>query len=682
MRKQNQKSGEDSSLRQKAEEKIEKQAAAKGKILNAPAEQERSEAEMRKLIHELEVYQIELEMQNKELQLAKEEAKLLAEKFTSIYDFSPTGYFTIDPHGKISRLNLSGAEMLGKERKKLVKSNFILLVSHETLPVMTKFLTNTFETGSKQTCEIGLTIEGRPPSFLYLEGIVSEDKQECLLSAFDITERKRAEETIQKSKDVLSLLMKYTPVYTFIKEVTATESRVVQASENFIQMIGIPGSEMIGKTMNEIFPAEFAAKMTIDDWAIFSSDKIFNEEEELGERSYRTIKFPISHGAKNLLAGYTIDITDQKQAERELRESEARFRSTFDQSPVGSVMTGLDLHLIRCNAAFCHFLGYSENELIGRPISEITLPEDLDLGQIELKEVLEGKRETNRFQKRYIRKDGQIVWGEISICVVRDADNNPIHYLPIIQDITLRKLAEQALAENEIRLRELNATKDKFFSIIAHDLKSPFNGILGFSNILVGQVEEKNYEGIEEYAQIIQNSSQRAMALLMNLLDWSRSQTGRMEFSPEHIEMLALINEITELLSDSAQQKTIQISRKLPRNVLAFADKDMVCTILRNLISNAIKFTHPGGQVVISAELKPDEILFSVADTGIGIKEEAIGKLFRIEANSSTKGTNNESGTGLGLILCKEFVEKHGGRIWVESEVGKGSTFCFTIPKA
>lgn len=166
----------------------------------------------------------------------------------------------------------------------------------------------------------------------------------------------------------------------------------------------------------------------------------------------------------------------------------------------------------------------------------------------------------------------------------------------------------------------------------------------------------------------------------MNLLEWSRSQTGRMEFNPKAIDIVTLINDVIQLLDDSAQQKSITISRELPNNITVLADKAMMGTILRNLISNAVKFTYLGGTIFVSAEQKQDELMISVRDNGIGIKKDAIGKLFRIEENYSTYGTQNEEGTGLGLILCKEFVEKHRGIIWVESEMGKGSTFCFTIP--
>ncbi len=177
-----------------------------------------------------------------------------------------------------------------------------------------------------------------------------------------------------------------------------------------------------------------------------------------------------------------------------------------------------------------------------------------------------------------------------------------------------------------------------------------------------------------------QQSSQRAMDLLMNLMEWSRSQTGRMEFNPELMEFGKLINDAAELLIDSAHRKSISLNLKTPQNIHVLADKDMMSTVLRNLITNAIKFTKKGGEIVIAAEKKQNELIVTVKDTGIGIRKDDIDKLFRIDETYSTAGTQNEKGTGLGLILCKEFVEKHGGKIWVESEVGQGSTFYFTIP--
>jgi signal transduction histidine kinase len=247
-------------------------------------------------------------------------------------------------------------------------------------------------------------------------------------------------------------------------------------------------------------------------------------------------------------------------------------------------------------------------------------------------------------------------------------------------DITERKQFENDLKKSEKRLREINASKDKFFSIISHDRRSPFTSIVGFSNLLIERLHEKDYKKVEEYASIVQNSSWRVMNLLINLIEWSSSQTGRMEFNPEFFDIVELINEVVELANDSARPKSITIKKELPHSILIVADKDMTSTILRNLISNAIKYTNNDGEIIISANHINGNVKISIIDNGVGIPKETIEKLFRIQDSHSTKGTLNETGTGLGLLLCKEFIEKHDGKLWVESEPGKGSKFHFTLP--
>jgi signal transduction histidine kinase len=199
--------------------------------------------------------------------------------------------------------------------------------------------------------------------------------------------------------------------------------------------------------------------------------------------------------------------------------------------------------------------------------------------------------------------------------------------------------------------------------------------------LLVEQIREKHYEEVEQFAQIIQQSSTLAVELITNLLDWARLQVGRMKFNPHYIDLTTLIKSATQLLNNSAQQKGISILVDAPQNLTVFGDEAMVGTILRNLISNAIKFTHPDGEIVVSAKQEKDQLVVMVADNGVGIKKSVLNKLFAIEENYSTSGTQNEKGTGLGLIMCKDFIERHGGEIWVESDPGNGSTFYFTIPQ-
>ena len=239
----------------------------------------------------------------------------------------------------------------------------------------------------------------------------------------------------------------------------------------------------------------------------------------------------------------------------------------------------------------------------------------------------------------------------------------------------------EEISELNLKLKHLNNTKDKFFSIIAHDLRSPFNAIMGFSELLAEQIREKNYENIEEYADIIQNSSQRSMDLLKNLLDWARLQTGKIEFKAVDFSLNDIVTETIALLNDVASQKSIQILNTINQEIKIHADPSMMGTILRNLISNAIKFSNPGGKITISTEQKENELVLLVSDNGTGISKADQLRMFKIEENFSLKGTQNETGTGLGLILCKEFIEKYEGKIWVESEEGVGATFYFTLPR-
>jgi len=260
--------------------------------------------------------------------------------------------------------------------------------------------------------------------------------------------------------------------------------------------------------------------------------------------------------------------------------------------------------------------------------------------------------------------------------------NNKLVILAAVRDISEITKNDLLLHRKNAELEILNSQKDKFFSIIAHDLKSPFNAILGFSELLVEQVNEQDYSGVEKFANIIHKSSERAMDLLSNLMVWSRSQTGRLEFNPEFFEIVDLINDVILLLAEAAHQKTIIITKKLPRHAPVFGDKHMIHTVMRNLVTNAIKFTREGGEICISLEEIEGNLKISVADNGVGISSESLSKLSRIDQDHTTLGTNNEKGTGLGLILCKEFIEKHEGKIEVKSEKNSGSIFYISIPQS
>ncbi len=250
-----------------------------------------------------------------------------------------------------------------------------------------------------------------------------------------------------------------------------------------------------------------------------------------------------------------------------------------------------------------------------------------------------------------------------------------------IAQVIERKRNSDAVKKYTEELKQLNATKDKFFSIIAHDLRNPFITLLGFSDLLISDFGELTDEEKIYYITEMKKSAEISHNLLQNLLQWSRSQTGRIEFNPQKLDLHDVISCNVELLKASAERKQIKILSEIPKLTYVSADEDMLNTIIRNLLTNSLKFTNKDGKIEINCIHQNSNFQIFISDTGVGMNDKVKANLFRLDVSQSTFGTENEAGTGLGLILCKEFVEKHGGTISVESEVGKGSKFCITLPK-
>jgi signal transduction histidine kinase len=247
------------------------------------------------------------------------------------------------------------------------------------------------------------------------------------------------------------------------------------------------------------------------------------------------------------------------------------------------------------------------------------------------------------------------------------------------QNTTLEQQKEEIRAQRD-ELELANATKDKFFSIIAHDLRNPFNTLLGMSELIIDNIQSKDYEKALLLSKYLNQTSNSAFELLENLLTWSRCQSGRLEFDPKENSIKKILNLTLQLLAGTAQVKGISLQCNLESDLEVFADNNMLLTIIRNLVTNAIKFSNKGDIITLDAFEKNQLVTVSVSDTGIGMNATTIKKIFEIGNKTKTYGTADEPGTGLGLILCKEFVEKNGGKIWVESTEGIGSTFFFTVP--
>jgi len=323
-------------------------------------------------------------------------------------------------------------------------------------------------------------------------------------------------------------------------------------------------------------------------------------------------------------------------------------------------------------------LGYQVVELIGRSFTEFVPKSELQKYLAQLNNVFINK-ELRNFETKIYHKDGHLVDVEINGKLIKQ--NGEFVGQGTIIDITDRKKSEQEIKLKNDELAKLNSEKDKLFSIIAHDLRSPFNSFLGLTEFLSEELSTLSLPEIEEYLRNMNKTANNLYKLIENLLDWARMQQGQIPFLPVKIQLSQLVEDNSELVSESAKSKRICISNQIPDNLEIFADKNMLQSVIRNLISNAIKFTPIGGVISISAKKdKNGESVISVLDSGIGMSSNQIDNLFQMDFKQNRKGTEGEPSTGLGLMLCKEFIEKHGGKIWVESKVNNGSTFYFTIP--
>lgn len=341
-----------------------------------------------------------------------------------------------------------------------------------------------------------------------------------------------------------------------------------------------------------------------------------------------------------------------------------------------------------CNPRATEVFGCKREDIIGRspldfsPLFQSDGVESKEKAGERIDRAMSGHSQV--FEWKHIKKDGTPFDAEVSLNPV--PLEGEVHLQAIVRNISKRKKSEEQLLKYTRELQDLNHAKDKFFSIISHDLKGPFNAILGFSDILANEWDDYTDEERQHFIQNIHTSAKNTYQLLENLLEWGMTQTGTLIFNPITFDLSLVVNEVVILMREPAESKQIKLFTAINFNTMVLADENMVRTIMRNLVSNAVKYSQPGDQVKITGHKiektsdKPGMVKVCVHDTGVGIAPDLVPKLFRIDEKVRSNGTAQEKGTGLGLILCKELVEKNGGTIFVESEPEKGSKFCFTLP--
>jgi two-component system, sensor histidine kinase and response regulator len=297
-------------------------------------------------------------------------------------------------------------------------------------------------------------------------------------------------------------------------------------------------------------------------------------------------------------------------------------------------------------------------------------------------EIIASGKPLINIEEQSLDETGETIYLSTTKIPLKDSTGKIIGLVGIGRDITLKKKEEELLAEHTKQLQKLNYTKDKFFSIIAHDLRNPFHSILGFTELLMRNYSDFDDAKKQEFVGLIYESSQHAHNLLENLLQWSRTQTDRIKYNPSKQSLSRIIDETAQVLNASLKKKGLIFSSEIQKDIFVYVDKNMIELVIRNLLSNAIKFTPSGGKISISAKDDGKFLVVSISDTGVGIDPEDLHRLFQFEEFHTTTGTAGEPGTGLGLIICQEFIKKHSGEITIKSELDKGSTFTFTLPKA
>ncbi len=386
-----------------------------------------------------------------------------------------------------------------------------------------------------------------------------------------------------------------------------------------------------------------------------------NEEKQLGIDAIRMgaqdflVKGFVSRDLLVRSLHYSIE---RKKAEIILAESEDRFKTIIEKNADGILVLDMAGIIQYVNPAGEFLLRRDEHALVGTRYGfEVNTEDALEIT------IPRGDHEPVIAEQRVVG----ITW-----------ESRP-HHLVSLRNISYRKMMELMTQKLNEELLQMNATKDKFFSIIAHDLRAPFQGLMGYSELLAMGNSSMSDDERLEMIQCISELSVQTYQLLDNLLKWSRLQSGRTQVQMENLHLSMELTPTIDLLRQTAAQKDISVSCLIDESICVRADRNMIATIVRNIASNGIKFTRNGGAITIAATRMGGLVQVSISDTGVGMDPEVLATLFHIDKTKSTKGTNDEKGSGLGLVLCKDMVALHGQRIWVESEVGVGSVFRFTL---
>jgi two-component system, cell cycle sensor histidine kinase and response regulator CckA len=611
------------------------------------------------------VDRVAAEMQRGEAQEALQRSEA---RFRKLFDGAADAAFVHNEEGRILDVNQVACDSLDYSREELLQMS----ISDIEISLHPSVLDTYWE---RILVEPAATVEGEHlrrdgstfPVEIHISPFESGESTLFFAAVRNITERKRIERDLQESNELLSLFMRYSPIYAFIKSVTATESRVLQASDNFQHLIGISSEAMTGKTMEELFPAEFAAKISADDWSVVSKGVSSIIHEDFNGRNYTTIKYPIVRADKTLLAGYTIDITDQKRAEEELVR-------IFDTTPILICTARPDGYFEKINKEWTKILGFSREELLKIGWAALIHPDDIEKTRAETARGLTGM-DPMSFINRYRSKDGSYRILEWNATATADG----LIYA-CAKDIT-----DQNRLEEQFRQAQKMEAIGQLAGGIAHD----FNNILASMMMRLSLLKYNSNLEVDVLSMMkeLEEEAQRAASLTQQLLMFSRRSVMEIRL----VDINEIIANLLNMLGRLLGEHILLVSEQRSHLPLVEGDVGKLEQVLLNLAVNARDAMPNGGRIIITTEVveihadslgvNPSRhpgrfVCFSVADTGCGMDAITLDRIF--EPFFTTKDVGK--GTGLGLATVNGIVAQHRGWVEVESQVGQGTTFRVYLP--
>ena len=667
---------------------------AEARVAEAPRSVENlSSDDLRNLIHEYQVHQIELELQNEELRATQHQLEQVKNQYAELFNNAPAGYLVVNAQGLITKANQTFARMIGREGHGFANRPLTELVVPEDRSSLLGRFKAFFKNPEGKLLDFRLfgkndeTVHARSVGRrdMLVKVLPQDDKkdadQKLLLMVSDITDQVRSDEALKKSEEKYRELVENAPMGIFQ---STPEGRYHTVNTEMARLCGYPTAKEMIETVTNIATQLYARPedRKIYKKKLLADGEVKNFEAELvrqdGTTFWASMNTRMKHGNDGgvIFDGFLLDVTERCLAEQELHLSHQRLITVLDGIEALIYIVDMDTYEIL-------FINAYGRQLVGDSAGK-TCWEVLQQGQdgpcafCTNDKLLKDGKPTGTYewsfkntmnQRWYLCQDSAIPW--IDGRFVR---------MEMATDITERKLLEDEVRRYNDELQALLAEKDKFFSIIAHDLKSPMSGLLSLAKVFAEDAENMAIQELREMSTAMCKSTERLYALLENLLHWALVQQGLIGFSPQPLNLHELVHNSIESLRSVAELKRVTIQNSTSGNLELMADQPMITTVVRNLVSNALKYSGNEGSVTISGSQNGDKVEVAVRDTGIGMDQKTQAHLFALDRKTIRPGTQGEHGTGLGLILCKEFIEKHGGEIRVESEVGQGTIFYFTLP--